>query len=119
MRSDFQSQVYPAPDCARCSASQAEAGGSPCCASSWQSTSLEGKCREPLGERPTALGPATPCAVLGDGHALRRAGDAVLRTAARDAWGSLAGGRDSVRAVLASAVFRLLGGYVTGASTPR
>lgn len=55
----------------------------------------------------------------GPGHALRRAGDAVLRAAARDARGSLAGGRDSVRAVLASAVFWLLGGYVTGASTPR
>lgn len=55
----------------------------------------------------------------GPGHALCRAGDAVLRAAARDARGSLAGGRDSVRAVLASAVFRLLGGYVTGASTPR
>lgn len=37
-------------------------------------------------------GPGHALRLLGDGHALRRAGDAV---------------------------FRLLGGYVTGASTPR
>lgn len=37
-------------------------------------------------------GPGHALCLLGDGHALRRAGDAV---------------------------FRLLGGYVTGASTPR